>query len=223
LPPGVYQKISGIGVREGLLVPGLVWTFIDVSSVAKNNIGMALRFSPSSSAAGPRLPRFGLRTLLVGMAILSALFAVMSKIGMLWSVMLVWSFLLIAAHVLGNAWGSQTFRSRGSRHEDEQPAHNPSCLARATGIAPVEPEEILLRHAIPGGRSRAAMSAASAVLLGLAGGTFFTFFYGTKASLGGIAVWYLSCAVIGAIAGFVGGGFLQIFSIVTGPPRSRRS
>lgn len=176
--------------------------------VAKNNGSMKQNVVGSST---PRLPRFGLRTLLIGMAVLSALFAVMERLGPVWSLLLIWSLVLIAGHVVGNAWGSQAFRSRGSRHEENDSAH--SAVASNARVAIASPAQIVLRHSVPGGRARWVFSLLGAIAVGAAGGTFLTFFFLESASMGGIAVWYLSCAVIGALAGYVAGGLLQILAI----------
>jgi hypothetical protein len=160
----------------------------------------------------PRVPRFSLRALLLALAIVSVLFAVMSSIGLLWSVVLIWTLLLVAGHVLGNLWGSQAYDYQGPRAHNLEPATQ-GTRART----PIHPDTIPLRQQVRGGRTRLVGSACGALLLGFAGGTFLTFFYWYQSTSAGIMVWYLSCGIVGALAGFVASGFLQVFTIRTPP------
>ena len=52
--------------------------------------------------------QFGLRTLFVGIALLGVLLAIMVHLEPIWSLALVWSLLLVAAHVAGNVWGTRS-------------------------------------------------------------------------------------------------------------------
>lgn len=163
--------------------------------------------SPTPLAADepplPRLPRVSLRSMLLWLAAISVLFAIMSKIGLLWSVVLLWSLLLVAGHVLGNLWGSHAYHSQPSNQQALSQTSGP------VGRQVTHPDSIRLRRHIRGGRGRAYGVAVGAILLGAAGGTFFTMVYWYAATAPGIVVWYVSCAVVGALAGFVVSGFLQ--------------
>ena len=73
--------------------------------------------------APPSRPwQFGLRTLLLGTAVCGAMLAVISAAGPLWSVVLAWFAILVAAHVAANAWGSKVPSCRAARPTEEPPA-----------------------------------------------------------------------------------------------------
>lgn len=156
------------------------------------------------------LPRFGLRALLLVVALLSGLFALGSAIGALGAAVVTWLLLLSAAHVLGNSWGSRTFQSRGSQHEDPDAARDGGL---PTPLPKVDTDAIALRHSLTDERPRQIGGAIGALALGLAGGGFFTSFYWSQATLAGVLVWFFSCAVVGALAGFVSSGLVQAFAL----------
>lgn len=170
-----------------------------------------MRELPLLPSKVPPRPRFGLRSLLLTVALFSGLFACVEQLGLAWSSMLLWSLLLVVAHVFGNNFGSHTFRSRGSQHEEVDEAA--AGRARTIRMPLPRSSDILLGQSIPGGRSSLIGGIAGAIALGLGGGTFLTVFYWGRASAAGMAVWYLSCAVIGALAGFAASGLVQILSI----------
>jgi hypothetical protein len=73
---------------------------------------------PSVEPEDDDLPpiQFGLKSLLVWTTLACAAFAVVSRLSMLGAVALVWLFLLMAAHVSGNAWGSRATARSTRRH-----------------------------------------------------------------------------------------------------------
>lgn len=76
-----------------------------------------------STVDSPSRPvwQFELRTLLLGMAALSALFGVMVAIGAKASLLAGWTAALVAAHVLANRWGSRAGSRRAATIGAEQP------------------------------------------------------------------------------------------------------
>jgi hypothetical protein len=168
----------------------------------------------------PCLPQFSMRSVLLAMVIVSALFAVMAAIGLMWSTVLVWVALLIAGHVLGNSWGSQAFGARGvptlpaAMHEEISewtlPAQLPIPQRAATQPTRIySSAELQLQQ-----RSRIVVCAGSALFLGVIGGGAATALFWRDACVSAVLVWCGSFAVVGAILGFVVGGFLQVLNEV---------
>lgn len=174
-------------------------------------MALAHHDSRDDQHALPRPPRFTLRGLLVGFVGLSALFAAAQWIGLFWTTILVWTLLLGAAHVFGNRWGSQSFRSSGTPHE------TPRQRIEAPRVARIDPDSIRLRKSIRGGLGRWLGVATGAAAVGLAGGTTFSIFFWRDATPAGVMVAYLSCGLVGAIAGFAATGLLQVF-LIPAPP-----
>jgi len=73
----------------------------------------------------PFPPQFRLRTLLLAFAVISAVLAVAVRIGPVSSLAVGWTVLLIAAHVLGNAWGTKAKRLRLSGDDTVPPDDAP--------------------------------------------------------------------------------------------------
>src|SRR5947207_13275202 len=73
--------------------------------------------------------QFGLRTLLLWVAALAALFAVLGRVGPVWQAVIVWLLVLVAAHVSGNFRGSLAGRRRATQapdHGEQHSQHRPS-------------------------------------------------------------------------------------------------
>jgi hypothetical protein len=161
-----------------------------------------------SGRPSPSRPwQFGLRTLLLAMAVCGAMFAFMSVAGPLWSVVLVWFALLIVAHVAANAWGAKIPSSREARLTDDgsppiqitRAAVQQSC-GRATRLR----EQVSVRRTmiIAGGIGG---------LLGGIGGASALIAVGIGiAHLAGLAVGTISSCVIGGLLGFLTSTFVQI-------------
>lgn len=170
-----------------------------------------MRLTRHPRPASLELPRFTLRTLFLGIAATSSLFALMSMIGAIWSAALAWALLMIGCHVLGNAWGSKTFHSRGSQHEIEEAVF---ARRRPTDVTVVKPTRVPLGQAAAGGRPRYVASMATALALALVGVTISTILFWQQASVAAVLVWMLSFAVVGAIVGFVASGFWQALDVI---------
>jgi hypothetical protein len=75
--------------------------------------------------AGPPPLQFRLKTLFVVLSLLSVLFAVLTRVSLVWRVAVVWFALLVAAHVVANAMGTHAAASAPMRlprtRDDEMP------------------------------------------------------------------------------------------------------
>jgi hypothetical protein len=86
---------------------------------------------PPAGEDGPSPIQFSLKSLLVLTTLSCAAFAVVSRLSLLAAVAMVWLLLLLAAHVLGNAWGSRATARSTRRHRP-----NPQLSAAAGGMPP---------------------------------------------------------------------------------------
>lgn len=75
--------------------------------------------SEAAEAAAARPWQFRLRTLLLAGIGLSGLLAIMLRIGMVWSAILLWAVFLASAHVVGNALGTRSTRREGGEHPSD--------------------------------------------------------------------------------------------------------
>ncbi len=145
-----------------------------------------------------RWPQFRLRTLLIAVAVLSALMAIAVRIGPVWSLAIFWTALLIAAHVLGNAWGSRgtahtSARLRAGTHDDEPPETGPIEYAPTTRL-----------HRSGGiGWSTILLTALGALAGGGAGGSLLIATYAEQGVYIGIALGTLCAAILGGFLGFL--------------------
>lgn len=155
----------------------------------------------------PTLPRFSLLTLLIVMASISVLFAVMQRIGTAGSVLLVWGLLLIAAHVLANAWGSRR-RSRQALENQSSPAPTPWQPVPTSAHAPAT------RLREPTGISKVmfVFSVVGALCGGTLGGIVLATQYWHQAGTLPVALGAISAAILGGFFGFLISSFVQVAS-----------
>ena len=150
-----------------------------------------------------RPPQFGLTTLLLVMAAISALLAVMNSVGGVWSMIILLSLALVGAHVVGNALGT-TLRDQAS---SEPPRRiDAPALGAAAAARQLASSGQLLTH-----RRLGAVTRAVAVMGALLGGGL-----GVLAALHlqlpapGLVLISASLAVVGAWFGFLGSCFFVV-------------
>ena len=167
--------------------------------------------APSSSSLEPQAPsppplrpaQFGLTSLLLAMAAISALLAVMNSVGGVWSLIILLSLALVGAHVAGNALGT-TLRDQAS---PEAPRHiDAPAMGAAAAARQLAASGQLLTHRRPGAVTRAA--AAASALLG--GGLGVLAALHLELPLPGLVLISASLAVVGAWFGFLGSCFLVV-------------
>lgn len=150
-------------------------------------------------------PRFTLRTLLLSVGGLSVLFAVMSMLGTTASVLLIWMLLLVAAHVVANAWGVRAPHAREEIRADDR-APDPRPLPRLPAPLP------RLAGHFGIGKLMIAATCLGAVVGGIAGGYVLGRIYWPQVSIAAILLGTLSAAVLGGFFGFMISSFLQVFA-----------
>ncbi|MBX3412897.1 MAG: hypothetical protein KF708_09430 [Pirellulales bacterium] len=155
-------------------------------------------------------PRFTLRSMLLVVALLSGLFALFSVLGTTYSVILIWSMLLIAAHVAANAWGTRQRRLNapaGSR--DGESEIDPPSVGLATIQAALAPAT-RLRERMGIDRYMIAVTCLGAFAGGIAGGMILERQYWQTAGFEAILFGALSSAVLGGFLGFLVSSFLRV-------------
>lgn len=143
-------------------------------------------------------PQFRLRTLLIAFVVISALMAGAVRLGPVWSLAIVWCALLVAAHIVGNAWGTKaTARTsrelRAGTHDPELPnvgRHEPipaTRLHRSSGV----------------GWTTVVLTTLGALIGGAAGAVGLIAAYAKDGHYVGIVVGLISAAVLGGFLGFM--------------------
>jgi hypothetical protein len=158
-------------------------------------------------------PQYSLRTLLVWIAVLCALFAVLAQLPTVWAVMAVWFLILIAGHVVGNALGTR-LRDGGTLGEtagaDEKPTDLPPPDPARDRLP--RPRATRLQERTPLGRLMFTIAAVGACLGGSLGGNAAAFATGDSMTMAGLAVATVSSAVIGGLFGFLAASFLSVMT-----------
>lgn len=165
--------------------------------------------TPADASAELARPfQFGLRSMFAGVAMLSALFAVMGAVGMVWSVILVWFLLLVVAHVTANAWGTRASR-RGARSQTiEVPGEGPAPI-RHPGHLTFEGAARLRETRRPGW-PMFVVTAAGAVAGGTLASTALWLLNLERAGYAGVVVGGISAAAVGGFLGFLASSFLDV-------------
>ena len=144
----------------------------------------------------------------VSVAMLSALFAVMGAVGMVWSVILVWFLLLVVAHVTANAWGTRSGRRVAHVRSDEvagdkpAPADSPRPLTFAGAARLHEtrrPGWPMLVVTVIGAMAGGALASTALLLLSL-----------ERAGYAGVVVGAVSASAVGGFLGFLASSFLEV-------------
>ncbi|MBI1902119.1 MAG: hypothetical protein HYS13_13545 [Planctomycetia bacterium] len=179
---------------------------------------MTARAPQPPQAPTPRRPaprrfaQFSLRALLLWVGLVGLGLSVMSWAGPMWSVLIGWVLILVAAHVTANAWGT---RSATQPPDEDQLAERDAWAApRRVSCAPATP----LRRSFEGGRARWVTALIAAVAGGVLGICYLQWamsaprWYGLL--MGGLAT-----AVIGGLLGFLLSSFLQVIGVAVGDAR----
>jgi hypothetical protein len=160
--------------------------------------------------AGLKPPQFRLRTLLIGVAILSALLALMTSTGPLAAFGLLLLTLSIVAHVAGNAIGTR-LRENGSRPLETEDAPPESRRAKTQTPLPeadfAPATRLSARH--PLGWIVLVAVGLGSVLGGAVGGAFLAWLCWERITLGSVACGAAASAALGGFAGFLLASFAR--------------
>ena len=159
-------------------------------------------------------PQFKLRTLLLAMAAICGLLTVMVAIGMAWALGLLMLVLLVGAHVAGNAIGTQlrdgTDQSPGTTATAVDPF---SVLSTAQISAATEWKSIKtsrMQEKLPISWMFLLLAAAGAIAGGIFGGLLVFSLYGEQLSWVSASIAIIALGIIGGIATFVIGTFIDM-------------
>jgi hypothetical protein len=152
--------------------------------------------------------QFRIRSALAAIVALSVLFAVMHHVGPMWSVVIAWSLLLIAAHVVGNAWGKH---SKDAHRRAPQPFDQLQSANRLREVMLAEQPERLLKNTRPSWLVMA-LTLVGAVVGGTLGTTTLVAMYFGTVGNEAIALGGTSAAIIGGFVGFLIATFATIMS-----------
>ena len=165
------------------------------------------------SEPSPRPFQFGLRTMLIAVAACGVLFAIMQQVGLVWSVAIGWFLMLAAAHVAANACGSRSRRAPGERSSgggaslnDSDARPNSSGTSAELAFAPAT----RLRQSTRLGRAMFAVTGVGAIVGSTGGVTLLTLVNWGRIGASGIIVGGISCAILGALLGFLTSTFLGV-------------
>lgn len=152
--------------------------------------------------------------MLLAVAACAVLFAIMHQAGPLWSVAIVWFLMLAAAHVAGNAYATRARHAPGELSRDNPSTENeadprPKCTATGTerDFAPAT----RLRQSTRLGWLMFALTGVGAIAGCIVGVTLLTLVNWGPIGASGVIVGGISCAVLGALLGFLTSTFLGVF------------
>lgn len=160
---------------------------------------------PNSATRRP--PQYSLRALFWLTAGLSAVFAVMTTVGFVWSLLLLFLLALVVAHVLGNAIGTRLRDNDTQRSEQALP---PGVKPAGRGMAVPTRGPTEMRERRPLGLAMLVFVVAGAVGGALTGRALLVYTQWPPLSAGDAVVGTASCAVLGAMAGFLGSSFFKV-------------
>ena len=142
-----------------------------------------------------------------GVAALSALFAVMGAVGMVWSVILVWFLLLVVAHVTANAWGTRAGRRAVPPLRDEPTEPAPPvehCGIVSAGAA------ARLRETKRPGWPMIVVTALGALVGGSLALAALVVLSLERSGYAGVVVGTVSAAAVGGFLGFLASSFAEV-------------
>jgi hypothetical protein len=155
------------------------------------------------NALGP--PRFTLRTMLLAMTALGCLFGVMTALGSLWSIAILFFGCLVAGHVIGNSVGTR-LRDGAPRQERFSSAPFGERVGAAYSSAP-----------LGSGLSRRGRLSRTTLVMTFCGASAGAFLGGTglaaiypEAGAPAVALGVVSSAVLGGFVGFLTSSFLSV-------------
>lgn len=155
-------------------------------------------------------PRFTLRTLLAIVTLLSGFFALLGVLGTTYSVILIWSLLLVAAHVAANAWGTRQRRLDAAAGARDRDATGQGSLVGVAAIQAALVPATRLRERMGIDRYMIAVTCLGAFAGGIIGGMFFERQYWQTAGFEAILFGAFSSAVLGGFLGFLVSSFLRV-------------
>jgi hypothetical protein len=161
-----------------------------------------------SRGAGEQPWQFRVRTTLIVLVAASVLFTILRMVGILWSVIVVWMLLLVAAHVIANAWGTRQRSRRASQRAVTD-------IAASQRSIDAEFKEQLapatrLRKNTNSGWLTLACTVVGIVVGGSSGTLALASLYYHKIDNQAVALGGVSAAVIGGLAGFLLATFTRI-------------
>jgi hypothetical protein len=174
-------------------------------------VSVSAHASESQQAAAPRpasrrFAQFSLRALLLWVGLIGVALSVMSWAGPMWSVLIGWVLILVAAHVTANAWGT---RAAAQPPDEDQRQERPSWGAPpSVSCVATTP----LRRSFEGGRTRWITALVAAVAGGVLGVCYLQWAMSTPRWYG-LLVGGLATAVIGGLLGFLCSSFLQVVGV----------
>jgi len=154
----------------------------------------------------PRPLQFSLRGLLWLMALCSALFAAMLAVGMIGSLFLLLMVSLVVAHVLGNLIGTRLRQDGSCRREQRLP---PGAVSTSANVVRTQ-ADAALRQRRPLGLSLLVFVFAGAITGALLGRFLFFYVAWQHGAAPDAVVGIGSCAVLGAIGGFMASSFFKV-------------
>jgi hypothetical protein len=162
-------------------------------------------FAGDPHGVAERRWQFSLRTLMLWMALACGLFAILSRVGPLWSAAIIWFLVLVVGHVLGAVWGSHAKRSKISPDDCESDGKalsspRPVTFAPTTRLC----KKTQLGWIMP------AVTGVAALLGGAAGGFVLISLNGGNVDLAGLLVGILSAAILGGFFGFLTSSFMEV-------------
>jgi hypothetical protein len=158
--------------------------------------------SVSGESIAPERLQFHLRTLLGMIAAAGALFALLSAIGPIWSTVVVWASMLVAAHVLGNACGAKRTGDSPMSRPLLPPADRILLNIRATCLRDRQGPGLMMLVGI----------ALGAIVGGLVGTSVLWAVYWEQFGVGPVSVGGASSAVVGGFLGFLAASFMNVAS-----------
>jgi len=154
-----------------------------------------------SHRLGTRSWQFGTRALFGGVTACALLLLVLQRVGLMWSVFIVWFLILAAAHVVANAFGTHHAVRRTITGISAEPVPHSGEDVRC---APATQ----LRDRRGFGRALLAIIVVSTALGGLFGTAGLLLL--TPANMAGVALGGFSAAILGGFLGFVAGSFVMV-------------
>jgi hypothetical protein len=151
-----------------------------------------------------RPPQFGLRTMFLGVTLLSAAFALFTAVGAAISAALLMLGSLLAAHVVGNAIGT-----RLREQESLPPSESPPQSLDLNRVAQNESAQ-RLRENTAIDRRWMIIAGLGALIGSVAGGFAISVAVGSKLTLAGLCLGTVSSAVLGGFAGFMAMSFWTV-------------
>lgn len=170
---------------------------------------------PEPDSSTPTL-RFGIRSVLVFTLLAAALLALAKWAGFLWAAVVAWFAVLVAAHIVGNAFGTKAYRTGSPLPRDKQPpgADGAEPDAAVRSVRQQQAEGTRQVHGVGIGKLCFSVTIAGVVIGALvAGALMMIVLHETSpwTSLNAIILATLSGATLGGFLGFFCSSFVDVF------------